>query len=197
MASQQLTVAMFGVMIGCLLLSAQGSPHRVLLQSGSAASFECGKPMGPCGTAIPAGVTCDKGPGYCQPGYFCGWEQNTGEPSKCLPVPAKCGQAGNPCCPSNTKTPHTSNEDKLKREPYCSDGSTCFFFRPMAGLPNGDIYAGNKGRCCSSCCPDTRPTSVSKTTRILVHSRKFDYRPGTSSILYISSISTVSCRPQA
>jgi hypothetical protein len=145
MASKFSITVMIVVIIGCLLLPAQGS--RVLLQSASNATFECGKPMGPCGTAIPAGVTCDKGPGYCQPGYFCGWEQNTGQPSRCLPLPAKCGTAGNPCCPSNTKTPHTSNDDKLNRQPYCSDGSTCFFFRPLAGLNNGDIYAGNKGGC--------------------------------------------------
>lgn len=46
-----------------------------------------GTPWGPCGKAIPAGVSSPKGPGYCQPGYFCGWEENTQQPSKCLPVP--------------------------------------------------------------------------------------------------------------
>lgn len=49
-------------------------------RANSTAAFECGKPLGPCDKAIPAGVLCDKGPGYCQTGYFCGWEQNTRVP---------------------------------------------------------------------------------------------------------------------
>ena len=56
-------------------------------------SFECGKPYGPCGTGVPAGVSCDGGPGFCQPGYFCAAENGTA-PSRCLPVPANCGVAG-------------------------------------------------------------------------------------------------------
>lgn len=42
-------------------------------------------------------------------------------------------------------SPHTSNDDKLNRKPFCKDGSTCFYFAPMPGLDNGDIYAANTG----------------------------------------------------
>jgi hypothetical protein len=35
-------------------------------------SADCGKPWAPCGSAIPAGVRCEKGAGWCQPGYYCG-----------------------------------------------------------------------------------------------------------------------------
>ena len=111
-----------------------------------AGEFECGKPLGPCGAAIPAGVTCPKGKGWCQAGYFCGWEENALQQSRCLPLPEKCGTAGNSCCPSNTDSPHTSMEDKLTRKPFCKDGSTCFYFAPIQGLNNGDMYAGNNGK---------------------------------------------------
>lgn len=108
--------------------------------------FECGKPMMPCGSAIPDGKTCPKGAGWCQPGYFCGFEGSTTEPSRCLPLPKDCGTAGNPCCPSNTDSPHSgSMDDKLKRKPFCKDSSTCFFYAPEPGLNNGDLYAGNRG----------------------------------------------------
>jgi hypothetical protein len=70
-------------------------------------NFECGKPNMPCGSAIPEGKKCEKGPGWCEPGYFCGFETTTAEPSKCLPIPKDCGKAGNPCCPSN-KGAHTA-----------------------------------------------------------------------------------------
>jgi hypothetical protein len=62
-----------------------------------------GTPWGPCGKAIPAGVPTPKGPGYCPPGFFCGWEQNTQQPSKCLPLPGTvcavlcCAMAGARC----------------------------------------------------------------------------------------------------
>lgn len=85
------------------------------------------------------------GAGWCEPGHFCGYESTTTEPSKCLPLPKDCGKAGQPCCPSNTDSPHTSLEDKMGRKPYCKDGSTCFYFAPVPGLNNGDMYAGNKG----------------------------------------------------
>jgi hypothetical protein len=92
--------------------------------------------------ATAAAVT---GAGWCEPGHFCGYESTTTEPSRCLPLPKDCGKAGQPCCPSNTDSPHTSLEDKMGRKPYCKDGSTCFYFAPVPGLNNGDMYAGNKG----------------------------------------------------
>jgi hypothetical protein len=77
--------------------AAQASPEN----------FECGKPNMPCGLAIPEGNKCEKGPGWCEPGYFCGFETTTAEPSRCLPIPRDCGKAGKPCCPSN-KGAHSS-----------------------------------------------------------------------------------------
>lgn len=139
----------FSVVVLFVLHAAGCAAVRVPLgisQNGTTA-FECGKPYGPCGMAIPSGVTCPQGPGYCQAGHFCGWKQNTQEKSSCLPLPENCGKAGSLCCPSNTDSPHTSQEDKLKRKPFCKDGSTCFYFAPMPGLDYGDIYAGNTGEC--------------------------------------------------
>lgn len=74
------------------------------------------------------------------------WRLPSPSPSPSACPTDKCGTAGNPCCPSNTESPHTSAADKLNRKPYCKDGSTCFYFAPVPGLDNGDIYAANKGR---------------------------------------------------
>jgi hypothetical protein len=114
----------------------------------AARAFQCGAPLAPCGAAIPPGVTCARGPGWCAEGHFCGWEGSTVEPSRCLPLPPRCGTDGHDCCPSNAERPHASAQDKLQRKPFCRDGSTCVFFAPMPGLNNGDIYAGNKGAPC-------------------------------------------------
>lgn len=64
---------------------------------------------------------------------------------RCLPLPKNCGTAGNPCCPSNTDSPHQTLQDKLNKKPFCKDGSTCFYFAPVPGLDNGDMYAANTG----------------------------------------------------
>jgi hypothetical protein len=132
-------------LVTCAFTACGAVRGPLTVQSNSGAGFECGKPNGPCGSAIPAGVNCPNGPGWCQSGYYCGWQRNTQEPSKCLRIPPNCGTAGNPCCPSNTKRPHATNEDKLKAKPYCQDGSYCFYFPTMAGADNGDIFAGNPG----------------------------------------------------
>jgi hypothetical protein len=105
-------------------------------------AFECGKRNGPCGFDIPANVTCEKGPGWCQPGYYCGrnetdsWGGSSG-PKLCKPVPKECGEAGHPCCPSNTDDPHGKDTPREQRLPFCRDGSSCFYER--LSLP--DIYA--------------------------------------------------------
>lgn len=75
------------------------------------------------------------------------WKPTRGKsPSHTLTVCDACAvQAGSPCCPSNKDSPHTSTEDKLSREPFCTDGSVCFYFAPVPGFNNGDTYAANKG----------------------------------------------------
>jgi hypothetical protein len=110
-----------------------------------AASFVCGAPGARCGSALPKGAKCPNGPGWCQSGYFCGWRDNTAQPSTCLPVPPDCGKAGKDCCPSNTYKPHTKPDDIFNLKPFCTDGSYCFYFAPQQGLDNGDFYAGVKG----------------------------------------------------
>lgn len=115
------------------------------LQAATAATFVCGAPGAFCGSALPKNANCTNGPGWCQSGYFCGWQNNTGEPSKCLPVPQGCGKTGKDCCPSNTFKPHTKPDDIFNLKPFCTDGSYCFYFAPQRGLPNGDYYAGVKG----------------------------------------------------
>lgn len=77
------------------------------------------------------------------PGYYCAAENNTA-PSKCLAIPADCGIAGNPCCPSNTEAPHNASIQKIDKKPFCRDGSTCFY-DPTAPLLTLDIYAGIPG----------------------------------------------------
>lgn len=49
------------------------------------------------------------------------------------------------CLAHPADEPHKSEEDKLNRKPFCTDGSTCFYYAPVAGFNNGDQYAGNKG----------------------------------------------------
>jgi hypothetical protein len=106
-------------------------------------SFKCGAPGAPCGQAIPPGISCPKGPGFCAPGHYCGNETNMVGQPRCLPLPADCGRAGKPCCPNNAEAPHTSEADKLARKPSCKDGSTCFYVRASAGW--GDAFAGVSG----------------------------------------------------
>jgi hypothetical protein len=36
-------------------------------------------------------------------------------------------------------------DDKFTMKPYCTDGSYCFFFAPIRGYNNGDMYAAVKG----------------------------------------------------
>jgi hypothetical protein len=98
------------------------------------AALECGKPYALCGNSIPAGVQCDKGAGWCEPGYYCGFSKDP-RGTMCLPVPKDCGRAGNKCCPSNADKPHRANSTGIDpvtgkeevREPFCRDGSTCFY----------------------------------------------------------------------
>jgi hypothetical protein len=63
------------------LLSAPLSKCGTVLASCSAIAtflavadaFECGQPLGPCGEAVPAGVTCPKGAGWCTAGHY--WQR--------------------------------------------------------------------------------------------------------------------------
>jgi hypothetical protein len=64
--------------------------------------------------------------------------------SRCLPLPEGCGQAGTPCCPSNTDTPHTWGMQKIDRKPFCRDNSTCFYDSRLV-YTIGDIHAGVPG----------------------------------------------------
>jgi hypothetical protein len=93
----------------------------------AADSFDCGQPLGPCGEAVPAGVTCPKGAGWCTAGYYCGRDRKGDSKVKCMHLPENCGTAGYDCCPSNAETPHTSDTDTSNRTPFCKDGSTCVF----------------------------------------------------------------------
>lgn len=137
----------------CLLLVSSclwlADATRLPLELQAEDAFVCGAPNGPCGKDIPASVTCDKGQGWCQPGYYCGSSDNTMVgPSKCLEIPKDCGLPGKPCCPSNANRPHTSVDDKLKKQPFCKNGATCFFYEPTTDKPevnNGDIFAANTG----------------------------------------------------
>jgi hypothetical protein len=114
------------VIVVLLVLSACIAP--------AATAFECGKPHALCGNSIPKGVQCDKGAGWCEPGFFCGFSRDS-RGSTCLPVPKDCGRAGNKCCPSNADKPHRANRTGIDpvtgkeelHEPFCRDGSTCFF----------------------------------------------------------------------
>lgn len=100
----------------------------------SATAFACGKPGALCGNSIPEGVQCNKGAGWCEPGYYCGRPKGTIN-TTCLPVPKDCGKAGKLCCPSNAVRPHRANRTGIdpvtgKQEdhrPFCRDGSTCYY----------------------------------------------------------------------
>lgn len=118
----------------------------------SSTAFECGKPGSLCGADIPAGITCPKGPGWCQPGYYCGKEgSSVGGVSQCRLVPKDCGKAGKPCCPSNANTPHTSSTEKESRKPFCTDGSYCYYsIEPLTMI--NDVYTGVTSECRCWCC---------------------------------------------
>jgi hypothetical protein len=103
--------------------------------------------LAPCGKSIPAGTTCPKGAcsscaGWCTAGHYCGYPERSWD-AQCVPLPKNCGTAGNVCCPSNTRTPHTNSTPSLERIPLCTDGSTCEFSPeqsayipdPFAGIP--------------------------------------------------------------
>lgn len=91
-----------------------------------AASFACGKRGALCGASAPTGVKCAKGPGYCDPGYFCGWTfSDTNKTTACMPVPKPCGTDGQSCCPGNMVEAITNAT--ATPMPYCSDGSFCFY----------------------------------------------------------------------
>lgn len=98
--------------------------------SSFADAFECGAPGARCGAHLPEGVSCERGAGWCQPGYYCGYPLDRWTSAQyitCQPVPEDCGPAGKPCCPSNADMPHTDETDKLSRKPFCRDGNTCLF----------------------------------------------------------------------
>jgi hypothetical protein len=115
---------------------------------------------------LPAGVTCEKGPGWCEPGYYCGYRLNhdstyTGNTvesiqeikspdgdQRCRPL-GGCGQVGGECCPSNADAPHTNTTDKLARKPFCRDGNICVWNSSDAATT--PTYAGVRG--------ETRQTS--------------------------------------
>jgi hypothetical protein len=111
----------------------------------SVPAFECGAPSAPCGENLPAGTTCPKGSGWCTAGHYCGYAERSSK-AQCIPLPKNCGTAGNVCCPSNTRTPHTSETPPLERNPLCTDGSTRVFDpvkRSTSMTP--DPYAGVEG----------------------------------------------------
>lgn len=130
--------------VGLLLLAVLGRPT---------AAFKCGQPNSPCGLDIPKNVTCEKGPGWCEPGYHCSQEGPGG--IQCLPVPKDCGKAGNQCCPSNADVPHNDASDKAQtsREPFCRDGSTCWYdylnFRrqPYVGVTSPEPGENKSNHC--------------------------------------------------
>lgn len=150
-ASMMLSKPQSSIIAASLVLLALSCPccaakatSRSLLLANETAAFECGKPNTPCGNAVPAGVTCSKGAGWCREGYYCGQEGHT-SPAKCLPVPKDCGKAGNVCCPSNAATPHKSDTRPFDPEPCCRDGSTCIYPRPDGTEPTPDPHAGITG----------------------------------------------------
>lgn len=147
-----------GIVAAVAMLLAAAAPAPVA----AASFFVCGAPYAACGKAIPAGVTCTKGPGWCAPGFFCGWNQTTAEASRCLPLPKDCGKVGKACCPSNYKTPHTQFDDQFSRLPMCTDPDTaCFYFawQRGPGMSAPDYYAANKG---AYACTRVTPTCGQK-----------------------------------
>jgi hypothetical protein len=137
------------VVLRCSVVAANRSPLTTTVLAQSSA-FECGKPGAPCGKAVPADANCQKGPGFCQAGHYCGYRWTSGgsrsDIPRCLPLPKDCGTSGNECCPSNKDSPHLSIEDKLKRQPTCTDGSHCFYYLGESDSDeSNDPYAAIKG----------------------------------------------------
>jgi hypothetical protein len=46
--------------------------------------------------------------------------------SRCLPLPPRCGQRNNACCPANKEgvVRETSLQDQITPVPYCADGAS-------------------------------------------------------------------------
>jgi hypothetical protein len=110
-----------------------------------AAAVTCGAPLAPCGENLPPGTTCPKGAGWCTAGHYCGYAKGSSK-AQCVPIPKNCGTGGNPCCPSNAETPHTSTTPPLDRKPFCKDGSSCTY-NPLtlSTSMTPDPYAGVEG----------------------------------------------------
>lgn len=104
-----------------LALAACGCSARTLASSSSS----CGAQGALCGASLT--TQCHpSGQGYCQPGLFCGWTfSDTDRKTVCMPVPAKCGQPGESCCPGNAKAAIT--DPKQTSKPTCESGSYCFY----------------------------------------------------------------------
>jgi hypothetical protein len=134
------------VLLRCSTVNAAvNAPLRATALNQAPAAFECGKPGAFCGKAVPAGANCKGGPGFCQAGHYCGYDVDRTKKDgrsdfpKCLPIPKNCGTAGNECCPTNKDSPHRSIDDKLQRQPTCTDGSYCFYW-PLIGGRSSEAY---------------------------------------------------------
>jgi hypothetical protein len=110
----------------------------------SVASFTCGAPLALCGRSIPAGTTCPKGAGWCTAGHYCGYTNSS--KVQCVPLPKNCGKAGNVCCPSNTRTPHTNSTPPLQRMPFCKV-SVCNACSRTYGIQSGASASGLETKC--------------------------------------------------
>jgi hypothetical protein len=138
----QLHICLLAVwLVSCCLYTANAVPPALPPAN---ATFECGKPLAPCGKALPAGINCPKGAGWCAAGHYCGFPKNSTK-AKCKPLPKNCGKAGYECCPSNAETPQTNATNPLNCKPFCMDGSTCVYSSGNSTSKSPEVYAGVTG----------------------------------------------------
>eukprot|EP00775_Hariotina_reticulata_P011177 gene11177-11327_t len=107
---------------------------------------DCGKLWYPCGAAARK-LGCNESAVICGSGAFCASPGDTMLAApRCLPIPVRCGQSNNACCPANkdSTTRERWLQDGTTAVPYCTDGkSFCVWNYPdftdygLAALSSG------------------------------------------------------------
>jgi hypothetical protein len=168
---------------------------------------DCGKRYYPCGAAARR-QGCPEEVVVCSgAGDFCAAPSDTMlGASRCLPLPLRCGQRNNACCPANADGSGSPprerwNQDGLTPVPYCSDGASMCVWQHKeyakqglrilneAGYSKQLLWDGyfargyGQNRClpvpesCGSPGQPCCPSMLDQRLSGMVHNRRFKHQP--------------------